>query len=105
MEGGWRNKIALPSMHALGIPVMNTWNSSATLWSYHYNYKVGALSQGVALGRFCQGPSMIRCCGPCTGFLDLAHPGRSGVLQVYSNTGSCISNHVIMSGFSGTACT
>ena len=40
MEGGWRNKIALPTMRALGIPVMNTWNSSATLWSYHYNYKV-----------------------------------------------------------------
>ncbi|KAK9832530.1 hypothetical protein WJX81_006130 [Elliptochloris bilobata] len=41
VEGGWRNKIALPAMHSLGIPVMNTWNSSATLWSYHYNYKGG----------------------------------------------------------------
>ncbi len=45
MEGGWRNKIALPTMRSLGIPVMNTWNSSATLWSYHYNYKVGTLPQ------------------------------------------------------------
>lgn len=40
VEGGWRNKIALPTMRSLGIPVMNTWNSSVTLWSYHYNYKV-----------------------------------------------------------------
>ncbi len=41
-EGGWRNKIALPAMRALGIPVMDTWNGSATLWNYHYNYKVRA---------------------------------------------------------------
>lgn len=46
MEGGWRNKIALPTMRALGIPVMNTWNSSATLWSYHYNYKVRSAQPG-----------------------------------------------------------
>ena len=45
VEGGWRNKIALPTMRSLGIPVMNTWNSSVTLWSYHYNYKVGTLPQ------------------------------------------------------------
>lgn len=47
MEGGWRNKIALPTMRALGIPVMNTWNSSATLWGYHYNYKVRSAQLGV----------------------------------------------------------
>ena len=45
VEGGWRNKIALPTMRSLGIPVMNTWNSSVTLWSYHYNYKVGNLAK------------------------------------------------------------
>ena len=38
VEGGWRNKIALPWMDALGVPVMRTWNETVPLWSYHHHY-------------------------------------------------------------------
>ena len=36
-EGGWRNQISRPVMHALGIPVIETWNKSIPIWQYHKN--------------------------------------------------------------------
>lgn len=42
-EGGWRNKIALPVMTQLGIPVIHTWNQTLPMWQYHthFNTKEG----------------------------------------------------------------
>eukprot|EP00884_Botryococcus_braunii_P003717 jgi/Botrbrau1/13346/Bobra.0158s0002.1 len=39
VEGGWRNKVALPIIEALGIPIMHTWNQTLPLWwtKNHYN--------------------------------------------------------------------
>ncbi len=34
-EGGWRNKIALPVMRDLGIPIIHTWNQTVPMWQYH----------------------------------------------------------------------
>ena len=37
-EGGWRNKIALPVLEGLGVPIIRTWNQSLPMWQYHTNY-------------------------------------------------------------------
>lgn len=40
VEGGWRNRLSLPVMARLGIPVMHTWNLSVPLWEYHHGFQV-----------------------------------------------------------------
>lgn len=42
VEGGWRNKISLPIIEGVGIPVMHTWNLSVPLWEYHHGFQVGS---------------------------------------------------------------
>lgn len=37
-EGGWRNKLALPVINALGIPIINTWNQSLPMWQFHTHF-------------------------------------------------------------------
>lgn len=39
LEGGWRNRILRPLMDNLGIPVLEIWNQSVPLWSFHHNYQ------------------------------------------------------------------
>ena len=36
-EGGWRNQISRAAMKPLGIPVIETWNTSVPIWQYHKN--------------------------------------------------------------------
>ena len=38
--GGWRNRLTLPVIEGLGIPVMHTWNQSVPLWEYHHGFQV-----------------------------------------------------------------
>lgn len=38
--GGWRNRLTLPVIERLGIPVMHTWNQSVPLWEYHHGFQV-----------------------------------------------------------------
>jgi hypothetical protein len=40
VEGGWRNKITLPVIDRLGIPIIHTWNQSVPLWEYHHGFQV-----------------------------------------------------------------
>lgn len=42
VEGGWRNKITLPLIERLGIPIVHTWNLSVPLWQYHHSFQVSA---------------------------------------------------------------
>ncbi|BDA49809.1 hypothetical protein COCOBI_14-4290 [Coccomyxa sp. Obi] len=39
VEGGWRNKITLPVIERLGIPIVHTWNLSVPLWQYHHSFQ------------------------------------------------------------------
>ena len=41
VEGGWRNKLTLPQIEKLGIPIVHTWNHSVPLWEYHHGFQVG----------------------------------------------------------------
>ena len=41
VEGGWRNKLTLPLIQKLGIPIVHTWNQSVPLWEYHHGFQVG----------------------------------------------------------------
>ena len=43
MEGGWRNKLSLPVIARLGIPVIHTWNLSVPMWEYHHGFQVALL--------------------------------------------------------------
>lgn len=49
VEGGWRNKMTLPVIERLGIPIMHTWNLSVPLWEYHHGFQVSCLLAPVAL--------------------------------------------------------
>lgn len=40
VEGGWRNKLTLPLIAKLGIPIVHTWNQSVPLWEYHHGFQV-----------------------------------------------------------------
>ena len=40
VEGGWRNKLTLPQIEKLGIPIVHTWNHSVPLWEYHHGFPV-----------------------------------------------------------------
>ena len=42
--GGWRNRLTLPVIERLGIPIMHTWNQSVPLWEYHHGFQVYAHS-------------------------------------------------------------
>jgi hypothetical protein len=44
VDGGWRNKLTLPVMKELGIPIVHTWNLSVPLWQYHHSFQVHAYS-------------------------------------------------------------
>ncbi|EIE18670.1 hypothetical protein COCSUDRAFT_45154 [Coccomyxa subellipsoidea C-169] len=39
LEGGWRNRVTLPVMEKLGIPIVHTWNLSVPLWQYHHSFQ------------------------------------------------------------------
>eukprot|EP00884_Botryococcus_braunii_P023107 jgi/Botrbrau1/9480/Bobra.0252s0098.2 len=39
VAGGWRNRIALPVMEQLGIPIMHTWNTSLPIFHFHHNFQ------------------------------------------------------------------
>ena len=41
VEGGWRNKLTLPQIEKLDIPIVHTWNHSVPLWEYHHGFQVG----------------------------------------------------------------
>lgn len=43
VEGGWRNKLSLPVIARLGIPVIHTWNLSVPMWEYHHGFQVASL--------------------------------------------------------------
>lgn len=40
VRGGWRNRLTLPVIEKLGIPIMDTWNQSVPLWEYHHGFQV-----------------------------------------------------------------
>ena len=40
VEGGWRNRLQLPMIAKLGIPIIHTWNLSVPMWEYHHGFQV-----------------------------------------------------------------
>ena len=37
MQGGFRNRISNPVIHALGIPIIHTWNLTVPMWEYYHH--------------------------------------------------------------------
>jgi hypothetical protein len=44
VRGGWRNRMTLPVIERLGIPIMHTWNQSVPLWEYHHGFQATSLN-------------------------------------------------------------